>query len=288
MTNRTFIPGSQWLYFKIYTGEQTADSLLVEKILPFINKLSDNRFITDFFYIRYTDPLFHLRLRLHLSNPDYYSNIFASFYDYFQPCINNGTIHKIMCDTYERELERYGYELITYIEKLFYIDSLSIIKLLNKLQEEDESIREHERWNLSLLLIDDILNVFGYNVNSKKEISNLLSENMKTEFGLMSHHYTKQFNDKYRIYKSNIWNTLIGKNIVLTNKYSEILNERKFKMNEVIEKIKSVQTNIVTTYMVISIIHMTMNRLFKSKNRIHELVLYFFLYRFYDSFIARI
>ncbi|MFK7749084.1 MAG: lantibiotic dehydratase C-terminal domain-containing protein, partial [Kordia sp.] len=36
-----------------------------------------------------------------------------------------------------------------------------------------------------------------------------------------------------------------------------------------------------------SYMHMLMNRLFKSKNRIHEMVCYDFLYRYYKSMIAR-
>jgi hypothetical protein len=40
--------------------------------------------------------------------------------------------------------------------------------------------------------------------------------------------------------------------------------------------------DLITSY-----IHMMMNRSFRSRQRIHELVLYDFLYRYYKSVIAR-
>ena len=57
---RIFIPGSQWLFFKLYTGTQSADVLLAEQIGPLMKRLRDCGAIDDFFFIRYTDPLFHL------------------------------------------------------------------------------------------------------------------------------------------------------------------------------------------------------------------------------------
>ena len=36
---RDFCLGSQWLYYKIYTGVKTADNILLEKIAPVITHL---------------------------------------------------------------------------------------------------------------------------------------------------------------------------------------------------------------------------------------------------------
>ena len=69
---RIFIPGSRWLFFKLYTGTQSADILLTRHIGPFVRRLCESGAIDDFFFIRYTDPLFHLRLRLHLPDTSRY------------------------------------------------------------------------------------------------------------------------------------------------------------------------------------------------------------------------
>lgn len=66
MIQRKFIPGSQWLYFKIYTGVKTADEVLAHTIRPFLRELYAERWIDGSFFIRYNDPDFHIRLRLHI------------------------------------------------------------------------------------------------------------------------------------------------------------------------------------------------------------------------------
>lgn len=39
---RTFMPGSEWLYFKYYTGEKIADYILVEILYPILKQLKKN------------------------------------------------------------------------------------------------------------------------------------------------------------------------------------------------------------------------------------------------------
>lgn len=109
---RIFIPGSRWLFFKLYTGTQSADILLTRHIGPFVRRLRENGAIDDFFFIRYTDPLFHLRLRLHLPDTSRYGEVFGAFYETFQPCVESRLVTTIACDTYVREVERYGGEAI--------------------------------------------------------------------------------------------------------------------------------------------------------------------------------
>lgn len=60
--HRTFIPGSQWVYIKLYTGEKTADDLLIQVIAPVIKKVQKAQHIKKWFFIRYSDPDFHLRI----------------------------------------------------------------------------------------------------------------------------------------------------------------------------------------------------------------------------------
>ena len=66
MENRTFIPGSEWIYFKIYTGTKTADAILKNELYGFVSEMLKNKVIDKWFFIRYNDPDFHIRLRIHL------------------------------------------------------------------------------------------------------------------------------------------------------------------------------------------------------------------------------
>lgn len=92
MIQRKFIPGSQWLYFKIYTGVKTADEVLAHTIRPFLRELYAERWIDGSFFIRYNDPDFHIRLRLHIDRFENYAPIFRCFEASFQPLVESGAI----------------------------------------------------------------------------------------------------------------------------------------------------------------------------------------------------
>ncbi len=63
--DRTFLPGSEWLYAKLYTGAATADRLLSDVVGPLVREALDSGAADRWFFIRYSDPGRHLRLRLH-------------------------------------------------------------------------------------------------------------------------------------------------------------------------------------------------------------------------------
>jgi thiopeptide-type bacteriocin biosynthesis protein len=287
-TQRILIPGSEWVYFKFYTGIKSADALLINTIYPFIQSLKSQNITTQYFFIRYTDPHFHLRLRLQLSNENCYTEVFKLFYTMFNPCVENGLLWNIQLDTYKRELERYGSNTIETVESIFCIDSDSIIKLISALKHQQGDIH---RWLLSLILIDDILSMAKYDLLQKEKFILTLSESFKQEFNFTTSVYKRQLGDKYRENKRTIEEVLNKRNESDLKAYIEYLEERTEQMKPYIEQllIKN-QENILPIpldSLISSIIHMTMNRLFRSKNRLHEMVIYDFLHRYYKSLIAR-
>ena len=204
---RIFIPGSRWLFFKLYTGTQSADILLTRHISPFVRRLRESGAIDDFFFIRYTDPLFHLRLRLHLPDTSRYGEVFGAFYETFQPCVESRLVTTIACDTYVREIERYCEETMVQTERLFCIDSECIVRIMQTLQQKflfGTYPREEIRWRIGLLLIDDLLEVFNLSLPEKEKFMTDAATAFKTEFGFTVHRATKQLNDKYRLLLSLI------------------------------------------------------------------------------------
>ena len=67
----------------------------------------------------------------------------------------------------------------------------------------------------------------------------------------------------------------------------QVLNERKTHMIQIFKLINKELDIDIDDYLS-SITHMTINRLFITNNRLCELVIYDYLYRFYDSIIARL
>ena len=288
MIQRSFIPGSSWLFFKLYTGNKTADNILVQELWDFSKTLYSQNIIDKYFFIRYNDPDFHIRYRIHLLEPFHYSQVFHSFYAIMYPKITNGQISKIQCDTYVREIERYGDATINLIEELFWIDSLSIIQLLTNLFSEPITIREQTRWLLALILLDDTYDAFDYTLSEKEKLTSSIANSFKREFNFTDHIFTKQINDKYRIYFNTIDAKLSNRDGLIP--YEPILKNRVKYFANIACKIKSIKNNIGPISLddlLFSIQHMTMNRWFRSRNRNHELVIYSFLQKYYSSQMIR-
>jgi len=104
---RTFIPDDEWLYFKLYTGPKTSDFILIEVIKPIVKSLLKDSLIKKWFFIRFEDPEFHLRIRLHLNNNLSAGEVLSVFNKLCNPHVENETILRIQLDTYQREIERY-------------------------------------------------------------------------------------------------------------------------------------------------------------------------------------
>lgn len=73
---RIYTIGSEWAYFKIYTGANMADDILVKELAQLVGLYLKNKVIDHWFFIRYADPDTHIRVRFHLTDP---GNIGFSF-----------------------------------------------------------------------------------------------------------------------------------------------------------------------------------------------------------------
>lgn len=286
---RTYIPGSEWIYFKLYTGSKTADELLFRMIAPFVSNLHKKQLIKKWFFIRYNDTDFHLRIRFLVNNTNNIGDIINLFTKQLNYWIKNDLIWKVQIDTYNRELERYGNVLIEDAESLFWIDSEIALLIIKKIAVYGN---ETYRWMASLKMIDSLLSDFSLNVIEKQQLMETLSRSFKMEFGFNEHN-SKQFNTKYRANKSIIESVL---NNTIDNKdaksvYSPVIY-RSGRLAPVVEsikrKLKKENVTITLNELLASYIHMMINRLFRSKNRFHELIIYDFMRRYYTSEIAKL
>lgn len=286
---RSFIPGSNWIYFKIYGGEKTLDNVLSNNIYIIINRLKKYKYIDKWFFIRYADPESHIRIRLLLNKNEHIADVISLFYKILSKLFNENLIWKVQIDTYTRELERYGFVLINESESVFYYDSeciLSCLRILNR------NLNEDWRWKLSLKMIDAFLNDFSFDVHMKRSIMEHLSFSFKQEFGFNEFN-SKQFNSKYREHKIIIEHILesTATDEIYTN-LCEIIDQKSNKIKPIINNIliyiSKKSEEITIEQLICSYIHMMVNRIFRSKNRIHELIIYDFLRRYYTSQEAKI
>lgn len=280
---RTFIPGDEWVYFKIYTGIKTADFILTDYIYRIIKKLQKEKLISKWFFIRYADPDFHLRFRILVEDKKDIGYVITLVSSQLRSGYNNSHIRKIELSTYVRELERYGFKTMNTAESIFWIDSeclLSLIKLLNR---NEESIR----WESALILIDSMLDDAKFSLEEKLNCLNSISISFKAEFGFNMHN-SKQLNHIYRSKRTAIESILKKKdNTELHCSIRQVVNKRSNNLYLFFDDIQESGKKISLNNYLHSFIHMSMNRLFRSKNRTYELLIYDFLSRYYKSEVAK-
>ncbi|MFS4449038.1 thiopeptide-type bacteriocin biosynthesis protein [Maribacter sp. 2307UL18-2] len=286
---RKFILGSKWVYYKIYCGPGTTDSVLTKAILPVVHQLKMEEVVEKWFFIRYSDPSHHLRVRFLMKDSSHIFKVVNSVYSELGAFLNQDLIKKVQLDTYQREMERYGENTINLSESLFCLSSESILNFLG-LIEGDEG--ERLRWLFGLRAIDNLLNAFNYELEEKAS----LLEELKTDFGVefgMSRPLKKQLDSKYRREKKSIENFFELDRKIKNDYYPilKILSDEREKLEKIAQQIlfmaESERLKISINSLLGSYIHMLMNRLFKSKNRLNEMVSYDFLFRYYRSKMAR-
>ena len=286
---QTFIIGDEWLFYKLYTGTKTSDVILSEVIKPITKKLVENNIIDKWFFIRYVDPKQHIRLRFHYTNLQHVFEIIQMMNTMLKPYIEQNLIWKVQLDTYQREIERYGSNTMELSESLFFYDSITIISMLDLIEGDDG---EKIRWLYSLRSIDEFLNDFRFNLQQKMDFIKTLADNFGKEFGLNSH-LIKQLSNKYRTNKKLINDILFKDKAQESDLKSlfHLLNIRSKNSKHIISEILSIakeeKLQVSLESLLGSYIHMMMNRIFKSKQRVHEMVIYGFLFRYYKSILAR-
>ncbi len=276
---RSFIIGSEWLYYKIYTGPKTSDLVLTDVIKPVATQLLEKNTIDKWFFIRYNDPKHHIRVRFHYNNPDNVTDIINGLYESLKEFSDEDLIWKIQIDTYQREIERYGLKTIEQSEELFFLDSKMIVDFLD-LIEGDEG--EELRWLFGIRAIDQKLKDFGYDEDEKLALMERLKIGFGAEFG-MNKNLKKQLDKKFRNEHDKIKSFLNFKRETDPD-YAliiDVLEEKSNNSENLIKSILSLVNKAELDDMMSSFIHMLMNRLFRSKNRLHEMVIYDLLYRTY-------
>src|SRR5947209_14135137 len=105
---RSFLPGSEWLFAKIYGSPSHLDRFLLESIKPLVEDVLARGEADSWFFIRYGDPQWHVRLRFHGSPKILSAQVLPRLWEAVNAEVAQEKIVRMQFDTYEREIERYG------------------------------------------------------------------------------------------------------------------------------------------------------------------------------------
>ncbi|AXT51317.1 hypothetical protein D1818_10920 [Aquimarina sp. BL5] len=279
---RKFLINDGWLHFKIYCGVRIQDQVLKEIIDPLTKKLLTEDVIEKWYFTRYSDPYESIRLKLKLFKKEYHSKAFNLVMDSLERHTNYDTIWKVKLDSYERETEKYSQNDIHLVESFFYYDSTEVIRLL-KYNDND-----YDLFFSTLKYINYILNNFEFDIRDKLMFVKKNNKIFKRELNA-DKRTNKSLSLKYRKLRPKIESLLLTSDQEVF--LNEDLNNHRFKAQQIIEKLvvkdKNNDLKVEKSKLLINFIHMSINRIFRSKQKFYELVIYDFLFRYYTSINAR-
>jgi thiopeptide-type bacteriocin biosynthesis protein len=152
-------PGSDWLFAKLYCPRVLEDDLLIGPVADFCEQVLSSGAAEDWFFLRYSDPDTHLRLRFKGQPERLMGEVVPELCSWAKEQITEELCTRLCFDTYERELERYGGPDGTLVaERVFGADSRAVVDLLRLSRA---GLLEMDLTSLAVLTIDDLLAALG-------------------------------------------------------------------------------------------------------------------------------
>lgn len=123
-SERVKIPFDGWVYSNLYMDRISAPRFVSNVLPEFIQKLRGLKGFEKWFFIMYSNPDFHIRLRIAGNTEFLLEKLLPLLIDWTKSLIESNAISRVTLETYEREIERYGGpKAIDFFEDLFYVDS---------------------------------------------------------------------------------------------------------------------------------------------------------------------
>lgn len=279
-SSEKFFLGSEWLYYKIYAKKSILIEILIDLLPSFIEDNIKQRYFEKFFFLHYNDEGDHIRLRFFNNNVSMHVKLQEELLLRLEPYIVSRKIDSIKMDTYERENDRYIGKLMHHAESIFFNDSVFAVNFMRILSPIKYDI---SYYSLVIHSVDSFINDFGIDNNQKMFLVEILQKSFFKEFN-GDKFLQKQLNDKYRLHRKDISQIFeeFSKGEMKTS-YFNILKQRSaLNRIEIAKMLSNVNENKseVLFKIIPSYIHMSINRLFSSNQRKHELIIYHLLERY--------
>ncbi|HYN70958.1 MAG TPA: thiopeptide-type bacteriocin biosynthesis protein, partial [Nakamurella sp.] len=285
---RSFAPGSEWLYLKVHTGTASADRILTDAVGPVITRLRDAGVVDRWFFLRYADPEHHLRLRLR-GDPDVLRNkALPVLTDALAPSLVDGTVWGVALDTYHREIERYGGDAgIELAEQIHAADSDAVLAALSLLDDDDAA---DVRWKLCMYATDRLLADAGLDLHQRRDWARGGAAGYRSEYpGAVN--LDAGIGARWRIERTDATALLDDTADHAYDAARQVFRERSMRiaplLAELAERSRRGLLSQPMPELLRSIAHLHAVRLLRSAARTHELVILGFLDRHYASQIAR-
>jgi thiopeptide-type bacteriocin biosynthesis protein len=279
--NRKFIPGSEWLYLKLYCHSIRSNELLTDVIGKALKKLTKNNLVNEWFFIRYVDPGYHIRLRLKVE-PQQHQNVLSFLNITLNTYVNTGLISKYNIDTYERELERYSHQYMAEFEHTFYTSSNFILAFFKKYAG---IVDTKQILKFAMVSVNDMLLSLGLEGKSVIAFLDQVFTSFSNEFSSISD-LKYQLDTEFRKQKPVIeW---VRQNDAAYYQDLDLSKARKLFIHSLSHLKQTISAKSKWKDKWVSdLIHMHLNRLFVTDSRKQEMTVYYFMLKYERSVQAR-
>jgi thiopeptide-type bacteriocin biosynthesis protein len=287
---KRFAPGSEWLFLKLYGGYSALDTILTSHLLNLIRRMIEHKVIFSWFFVRYTDPRGHLRVRFHGDPAGIHRELLPLITATFEPLIHGKLIWKFQLDTYIREVQRYGGpEGMLASEDIFRADSDAVLELLSLLDSTDDL---NVRWRFALLGIDNLLTDCGLDLNQKLALISLQRQSSHLDSQVVKN-ARRILGDRFRRERS--WFGAIRADSTLKDPIwqacKDIFRRRALLITDAVSRLQKLRSSGQLSRPIPALaaeyVHMHLNRIMRSAAKEHEFVLYDFLFRLYTGDAVR-
>ena len=288
---RRFPPWSEWLYAKLYAPASVLDDLLRDVIAPLVEWSRQREAIDAWHFVRFGDPDWHLRVRLHGEATHLRGGVHASFEEALVPFLTDGRVWRVQFDTYEREVERYGGpEAVLAAEQIFSADSDMAVEVLSRLPPGDRG--EDERWRTAAVATALLLDDLGLSEDEKlfalRDAQQFVATQLNVDGrlrGALGLRFRGERADlEARLQEARTVGPAVGGTVHAIRARSLRLAPAAAELHRLEE---SGRLWAPVAELAVSYIHMGLNRLLRSSHRRQELVIYDFLSRLQLSRMAR-
>ena len=286
---RRFPPGSEWLYAKFYGGRASVDQILTGPVAQVVRDLAGA--FDRWFFLRYADPDWHLRLRFHGAPERLHGELLPALETAAYSLLGDGRGWRLQLDTYEREVERYGGdEGVALSERLFHVDAEAVLAIVELLSGDEGA---DARWRLTLCGIDALLDNSKFDLAARRRLMKKLRNSLGDEPRFVGG-IERQLGSHFRRHRHELEALLDHTREAHSNLAPaiELFDRRSERLVPIVAELEDAarrgRLTCTIEELTVSYLHMHANRLLRSAHRDQELVIYDFLNRLYDSQAARL
>lgn len=277
------LPGSDWLYLRIHGGPNVLDRLLGDTFMPLAERQRGAGSCANWFFIRYGDPDWHLRLRFHGRPSRLTGEVLPEWQALLARLRAEGQVARVEIGTYEREVERYGGpRAMLLCEHWFDQESRRIAGLLQALRGGNP----HWRWQVAAACLMLDLSDLGLDRATLSDLFTCLANGYRAEFR-MEKQRMATLGVQYRTHTNAILRACEGR---MPSDHSDektllaMVDQDRDRRRAIGQSLRALEDEPGamhgnTKTLAPSLVHMSCNRWFSEAPRPNEMVLYDMLRR---------